>query len=84
LHPAGFRYRDIRGLVHRLPAQATPRDHRRLSAKLSRQLRLLRAHGAIKKIPKTHRYRLTSRGLLLTAALQATRRANIKDLLKVA
>jgi hypothetical protein len=32
----------------------------------------------------THRYRLTSRGLLLTAALQATRRANIKDLLKAA
>jgi hypothetical protein len=82
--PAGFRNRDLRGLLYRLPAQATPRDHRRLSAKVSRQLRLLRAHGAIKRIPKTHRYRLTSRGLLLTAALQATRRANIKDLLKAA
>ena len=82
--PAGFRNRDLRSLLYRLPAQATPRDHRRLSAKVSRQLRLLRAHGAIKRIPKTHRYRLTSRGLLLTAALQATRRANIKDLLKAA
>jgi hypothetical protein len=82
--PAGFRNRDLRGLLYRLPAQATPRDHRRLSAKVSRQLRLLRAHRAIKRIPKTHRYRLTSRGLLLTAALQATRRANIKDLLKAA
>jgi hypothetical protein len=41
-------------------------------------------HGLIKKIPRTHRYRLTAKGLLLTAALQATRRANIKDLLKVA
>jgi hypothetical protein len=65
-------------------APATHRDHRRLSAKVSRQLRLLRAHGAIKRIPMTHRYRLTSRGLLLTAALQATRRANIKDPLKAA
>ena len=82
--PAGFRNRDLRSLLYRLPAQATPRDHRRLSAKVSRQLRLLRAHDAIKRIPKTHRYRLTSRGLLLTAALQATRRANIKDLLKAA
>ncbi|PWB68711.1 MAG: hypothetical protein C3F15_15980 [Holophagae bacterium] len=82
--PAGFRNRDLRSLIHRSLANHTLRDRRRLSAKMSRQLRLLRAHGVIKKIPKTHRYRLTSRGLLLTAALQATRRANIKDLLKVA
>jgi len=33
---------------------------------------------------KTHRYRLTPNGMLLTAALQATRRANIEDLLKAA
>jgi hypothetical protein len=82
--PAGFRNRDIRGLIHRSPTNISPRDRRRLSAKTSRQLRLLRAHGVIKKIPKTHRYRLTPNGLLLTAALQATRRANIKDLLKAA
>ena len=81
---AGFRNRDIRGLIHRSSADPSPRDRRRLSAKTSRQLRLLRAHGVIKKIPKTHRYRLTPRGQLLTAALQATRRANIKDLLKAA
>jgi hypothetical protein len=84
LAPAGFPNRDIRGLVHRSPAPATPRDHRRLSAKVSRQLRPLPAHRAIAKIPKTHRYRLTSRGLLRTAALQATRRAHIEDLRKVA
>ncbi len=81
---AGFRNRDIRGLIHRASDNTSPRDRRRLSARTSRQLRLLRAHGVIKKIPKTHRYRLTPRGQLLTAALQATRRANIKDLLKAA
>jgi hypothetical protein len=82
--PAGFRNRDIRSLIHRSPPNLSARDRRRLSAKVSRQLRLLRVHGVIKKIPKTHRYRLTAKGLLLTAALQATRRANIKDLLKAA
>ena len=82
--PAGFRNRDLRALTHRLPADATHRDRRRVSAKVSRQLRLLRAHGVIRKIPKTHRYRLTANGLLMTAALQATRSANIKDLLKAA
>lgn len=82
--PAGFRNRDIRGLIHRSPTNLSPRDRRRLSAKTGRQIRLLRAHGVIKKVPKTHRYRLTPNGLLLTAALQATRRANIRDLLKAA
>jgi hypothetical protein len=82
--PAGFRNRDIRSLIHRSPPNLSARDRRRLSAKVSRQLRLLRVHAVIKKIPKTHRYRLTAKGLLLTAALQATRRANIKDLLKAA
>ena len=50
----------------------------------SRQLRLLRTHGVIKKIPKTHRYRLTPKGHLLTAALFAARGANIKQLLAAA
>jgi len=81
---AGFRNRDIRGLIHRSSDNASPRDSRRISARTSRQLRLLRALGVIKKIPKTHRYRLTRRGQLLTAALHPTRRANIKDLLKAA
>ena len=78
---AGLRNRDIRLLIHHAPKNATDRDLRRLSAKTSRQLRLLRAHGVIRKIPKTHRYRLTQRGQLLTAALFATRTANIKQLL---
>lgn len=81
---AGFRNRDIRSLIHRTPANLSPRDLRRASAKTSRRLRLLRAHGVIKKIPKTHRYRLTPSGQLLTAALFAARRANIKQLLATA
>ncbi|HEY4645677.1 MAG TPA: hypothetical protein VIH25_05300 [Steroidobacteraceae bacterium] len=78
---AGFRNRDIRRLLHPAASNAQPREIRRLAAKTSRRLRLLRAHGVIRKIPKTHRYRLTSRGQLLTAALFATRGANIKQLL---
>jgi len=81
---AGFRNRDIRRLIHPAPYNAAERDLRRLAAKTSRQLRLLRAHGLIRKIPKTHRYRLTERGQLLTAALFATRTANIKQLLAAA
>jgi hypothetical protein len=79
---AGFRNRDLRGLLHPLPK--TKDDQRRLSGKLSRQLRLLRAHGLVRKIQRTHRYQLTERGRLLIAALQATRDANLKQLLRAA
>jgi hypothetical protein len=78
---AGFRNRDIRGLTQSLPKNASKKDQRRAAAKTSRDLRLLRAHGVIQKVPKSHRYRLTANGHLLIAALFAARRADISQLL---
>jgi hypothetical protein len=78
----GFRNRDLRCLLYSRPH--TKADDRRRSAQVSRRLRLLRAHGVIRKIQKTHRYQLTERGRLLTAALRATRDANLKYLLREA
>jgi len=78
---AGFRNRDLRRLLHPTAANASPDEVRRLSARISRRLRLLRAHGLIRKVQKTHRYQLSSRGQLLTAALFAARDANIKQLI---
>ena len=77
---AGVRNRDLRHLLY--PQPKTQVDARRLSGRVSRLLRLLRAHGIIRKIPKTHRYQITERGRLLTAALRATRDASIKPLLR--
>ncbi len=81
---AGFRNREVRHLLYPSSFTDPPPDQRRLSAKVTRRLRLLRAHGLIKKVPRTHRYQLTDRGRLLTAALHATRDANIKQLLREA
>jgi len=75
---AGFRNRDIRPKLH---PSADPTQARRLSAKVGRQLRLLAAHGIIRKVQKTHRYLLTAKGHLLTAALHATREADLKRLI---
>jgi len=80
--PTGFRNRDLRAHLYARPK--TPVEQRRLSGKVTRQLRLLRAHGVIRKVPKTHRYQLTKRGRLLTAALRATRDASIQQLLRAA
>ena len=81
---AGFRNRDIRHLIDPASFTAAPDEQRRRAAKITRRIRLLRAHGIIRKIPKTHRYLLTERGQLLTAALFATRDANIKQLVALA
>jgi|MudIll2142460700_1097286.scaffolds.fasta_scaffold23788_1 hypothetical protein len=78
----GLRNRDLRALLHS-PAASAP-ERRRQAARVTRQLRLLRAHGLIRKIPKTHRYLLTTHGRQLSCAILAARRANTAELTKLA
>jgi len=59
-------------------------EGRGLSARISRNLRLLREHGLIKKLPKQHRYILTAKGRALTTALAQFLGANVSDLAKFA
>ena len=47
------------------------RTTKQLSSKISRQLRLLRDHGIIRKLPNRRKYVLTKRGVELTTALNA-------------
>jgi hypothetical protein len=77
---AGFRNRDLRRILYPSKRPAAGVEARRLSARISRQLRLLRAHGVIKKLSNTHRYQLTVRGRLLCAALFAVREATLQKL----
>jgi hypothetical protein len=81
---SGFRNRDLRTLLYPKTVDTTVANIRRLSARVSRLLRLLRAHGIIHKVPKSHRYRLTDAGRLLTAGLFAARASTIKQLLREA
>ena len=62
----GFRNRDLRAQIH--PGPCSPEQTRRRAARVTRQLRMLRAHGLIRKIPRTHRYILTQKGRQLTTA----------------
>jgi hypothetical protein len=79
----GFRNRDLRGLL--FGSKAVPADEaRRQSGKITRQLRLLRAHGLIRKVSKTHRYVLTDQGRTIISALLAARQADPATLTKVA
>jgi hypothetical protein len=55
-------------------------ERRRQSARVSRRLAMLRAHGLIKKIPRTHRYLVTAQGRTIIAAVLAARRASLQQL----
>jgi hypothetical protein len=70
----GVRNRDLRELL--CESIDSPVEHRRQSARISRQLRLLRAHGLLKKIPHTHRYQLTVTGRQTITALLAAHAAS--------
>lgn len=78
---SGFRNRDIRRLLHPKAWSLPHADQRRLAAQITRLFNILRAHGLIQKIHKTTRYRLTISGHLLTAALFATRNADVNQLM---
>jgi hypothetical protein len=79
----GLRNRDLRPLLFDLPA-SSPEQARRQSARVSRLLRLLRAHGLLQKVPRTHRYQVTAAGRKALTAILAARHATIAQLAKVA
>lgn len=74
----GFRNRDLRQAFHR-PCSAAPTRRRQMAA-VGRRLRLLRAHGLIKRVSGTHRYMLTEKGQRIITALLAARQADVQQL----
>jgi hypothetical protein len=74
----GFRNRDLRKLL--CPATTERRVQRQQAAAMTRKLALLRAHGLIVKVQKTHRYRLSAEGQRVIAALVAAYEADVSRL----
>jgi hypothetical protein len=79
----GLRNRDIRQLLHG-PDPLDKIQTRRRSAAIGRQLRLLRAHGLIRKVPGTHRYQVSDKGRRIITALLCARAATTAELSKAA
>ncbi|MGH8196403.1 MAG: hypothetical protein ACREQ8_18715 [Woeseiaceae bacterium] len=74
----GFRNRDLVPLL--FPGAVASDQRKKLSAKVTRLLRLLRAHGLIKKVEGTHRYNVTTAGRRLIAAVVAAGAASLSQL----
>ena len=76
---AGLRNRDLQRLLYASPPP-DPKAARRRSAAVSRKLRLLRAHGLLRKLPHTHRYLVTESGRAALTALVAAQHADTRKL----
>jgi hypothetical protein len=79
----GLRNRDLRRLLFGAEA-ASAVARRRRAAAVTRKLRLLRGHGLLHKVPKTHRYMVSEPGRRIITALLAARNANADQLTQCA
>ncbi len=61
---SGFRNKDISQVIY-----PDIHEHKKLSSKTSRTLKKLRQHGLIKKVPRSRRYHVTSKGQRIMGAL---------------
>jgi hypothetical protein len=76
---AGIRNRDLVAILYPAPP-SDAQDKRRRSARVTRLLRLLRGHGLLQKIAKTHRYQVSEKARTTIAALLAAGNANPAEL----
>lgn len=74
----GFRNRDLREAC--LGKAQDDEEEKRHSAAMTRRLALLKEHGLIVKVNKTHRYHLSAKGKQIVTALLAAHQADTNQL----
>jgi hypothetical protein len=75
----GLRNRDLVAALYDKPA-STDDERQRRSGRMTRQIRMLRGHGILHKVPKTHRYVVSEGARKSITALLAARSANTEFL----
>jgi hypothetical protein len=79
----GLRNRDLAAALYG-EAPSDPRARRQRSAKVGRLIRLLRAHGILQKVSKTHRYQVCAKSRDGLLAIAAARSADFQKLTALA
>jgi hypothetical protein len=79
----GFRNADIRRELFG-PDATDAKENRRRSGRVTRALALLRAHGLVKRVPRTRRWLPTDKGRRITTLLSAAQDASTEKLLAAA
>lgn len=78
----GFRNRDLRALLFK--TKATEQEQKRRAGAVTRKIRLLRAHGLVRKVSGTHRYVVSDKGRRIITALLSARQADVAQLTALA
>jgi hypothetical protein len=80
----GFRNKNLCAWFTPQYDKLPPEERKKLSAKSSRLLAMLRAHGLIRKVSKEHRYLLTEKGQMFATALLISSNIPVKQLTEMA
>lgn len=80
----GFRNKDLRQHLYSEIENANPILKRKLSSAMTRKIRILRAHGLVKKIVKTHRYMITEKGRTIISAILEYQNISLKQVYDLA
>jgi hypothetical protein len=80
----GFRNRDLASWLAPQADQLNPDQRRKLTSRVSRIFVMLKAHGLIHKVAKTHRYQLTNKGRQVSSFVVAASVVQSKELIKMA
>ena len=75
----GVRNRDLQAILYGETAQ-TPQEQKRRSGAISRKIRMLRAHGILRKVSGTHRYHVTSEARTMIAAVLSAARTSLQQI----
>lgn len=77
----GFRNQDLRNLLF---DKNDPQTIKQQAGKVTRLIRLLRAHGLIRKVRQSHRYQLTNIGRIQITAILTAQQATTQQLVSLA
>jgi len=80
----GFRNGDLSSCLFGEINLGDEKDKRKRSGKATRRIRLLRAHGLVRKVPRVNRYVVTEKGQKLVAAVLSASNIDIEKLMELA
>ena len=83
-HINGFRNRDLCGWIYPELCEKSKEQKRRLSSRTSYLIRMLRAHGLVRKVPKENRYVLTKKGHEISTLVSTASHVDSQQLIKMA
>lgn len=79
----GFRNKDLRRWLYPDCDDTGEKEKKRYAGRTTRRIRLLRAHGLIRKVPRVNRYVLTEKGQQFSTSLLSASHVEVQELMEI-